>query len=1044
MILVGGSLLALVGCAHRVDVPRDPADVPGYLNAPPDLAGVDVSALRGRRILVDPGHGGRFRGAVADQGLTEAEVNLGVALYLQGLLQWAGAEVVLTRTADVDFLTPADSTLAGDLAARVAMADSLRPDVFLSIHHNSTASRDPDINETQTYYPLGREGADRDLALAIHRQLVRALEIAPARILPGGFHVLRESPVPAVLGEPAMISNPVIAGRLSLARSLELEARAYFLGLRDYFAAGSPRWLTAVPDTLVRGSRAEYTWTFDPGGEGAPGPDPATLAVLADGRSLAPRWSADGLTVSLADPDLAACHGLDLTVRNLAGRAATRSHAVVPGAPGPWSITAIADGRGRVLLTYTAADLDFVRDGPFDLMATTGASAPIPLPAGRGPRGWLLMDDPPADLATRRIAPREERRDHADSGAMPARLDLGAGWSWLTLVAPAAIWPDRDVPGHGWRDRSPGAGRPSFTPPTDWPAYPAPSGQPLWLEADGALPVLRDPDGRSPWSPTADADQDTLAWQPLLPALVGRRVAIDPRGGGTDEQTRGPFGTRGSDLNLRLAGRLAALLGGLGREVTLVRDDELAAPEPVKVLRADRAGAELYLALGRGTPAVLHHPGSRQGEPWARRRPRPWRRCWRRRWRSPRPTTTCCGTPPVRPSWSCSKRSTVRPPRNGSRTSPGRTRCRGRCCAESSSSWRPARRGGRPPTGWPASASAPSLAGISTTCVSTATSCGCRLLDRRPGRPYRHGRPAIRACPGLPSVTFSNCTPARTGSSGPWSGRRQGIGMVGSSWRTAERSVALSPTSEPPRRLFSPRSEAERARVGRRLLWALPAALLILVILAVLGPDAETIERKFTPYGDAGPLRLMPEISIDDGEMQRHQRAAAEAVPPPAAPDYQIEPDELSADATEVAPRSHDTRSDVAGLDEGLEDRPQTDAKIASDGDATVDMDLPSQQVDSDFIITRLVRPLYPARATPDDRARPLITVEAAFFLNETGAIVALIIQSNDGGPEFAAAAREAMEQWEFQPRLRDGQPPAPRWLVVTWRFRSPFSGLPR
>ncbi len=117
---------------------------------------------------------------------------------------------------------------------------------------------------------------------------------------------------------------------------------------------------------------------------------------------------------------------------------------------------------------------------------------------------------------------------------------------------------------------------------------------------------------------------------------------------------------------------------------------------------------------------------------------------------------------------------------------------------------------------------------------------------------------------------------------------------------------------------------------------------------------------------------------------------------------------------------------------------------MASDGDASVDMDLPSQMVDSDFIITRLVRPLYPARASAADRTRPVITVKAAFYLDAAGQVVALIIQSNDGGPEFADAARDAMEKWEFQPRLRDGVPPAPRWLVVTWRFRSPFADVGR
>lgn len=252
----------------------------------------------------------------------------------------------------------------------------------------------------------------------------------------------------------------------------------------------------------------------------------------------------------------------------------------------------------------------------------------------------------------------------------------------------------------------------------------------------------------------------------------------------------------------------------------------------------------------------------------------------------------------------------------------------------------------------------------------------------------------------------------------------------------------MTDSPSPPRRLFSPTSEAERARTGRRLLWALPVALAFIGILAWLGPDAEEIERKFTPYGDLGPLRLLPEISIDDAEDKMHQRAAMEASPPQAAPEYQIEPEQRSERAEEVAPISDEVQPEVPHTGVSESDQPLTDAIMAADGDATVDMDLPSQTVDSDFIITRLVRPLYPARATEADRARPVITVTAGFYLDSTGEVQALIIQSNDGGPEFATVARQAMEQWEFQPRLRDGVPPAPRWLLVTWRFRSPFRGL--
>ncbi len=607
-------LVSLAGCASQQAVPRDPADVPGYLNAPPDLADVDPAPLLGRRILLDPGHGGFFRGAVGDDGLSEAEVNLGVALYLQGLLQWAGAEVFMTRTADVDFLSPADSTLSSDLSHRVAMADSLLPDVFLSIHHNSTAQRDPDINETQTYYPLGRDGADLDLARAVHRQLVRALEIEPAKILPGGFHVLRNAPVPAVLGEPAMISNPVIEGRLSLARSLELEASAYFLGLRDYFATGMPHWVTDLPDTLTP-LNMDARWTFDPGAPQAPTLDPASLQVTVDGRPIPYVLLPDGQGFSIENPAQHRGSRLVIRGRNLAGRTAPdRVHGFDQLGLGTWSTAFFAESGPpprRGVLTYAHSTTSLATFGPVLFSHRDRAAAGQPLPTFPGRRGWLLIEAAPADLTEHVIARRlEQGETFAVSDSRPEIYGLPPGVEWIWLDAPADIWPDSAIPGGAWRSRMvrdsglAGFGR------TDWPVATRTLDDVFWLEAAGASPLVLEPG-------VAAAAPESLTWIPLLPDLIGKRVALDPRGGGTDDQGLGPLGARGSELNLQVAERLAALLRGAGCEVAMLREAEIFVPDPERVRRADAHGADLYLAIGRGEPGVRHHHGSTVGTPWA-------------------------------------------------------------------------------------------------------------------------------------------------------------------------------------------------------------------------------------------------------------------------------------------------------------------------------------------------------------------------------------------------------------------------------------------
>ena len=88
------------GCAATSGAPPRPAPVPGQPVAPALKAGpragydgrrdsldsVDAAGLRGKRIVLDPGHGGVFPGTQGVKGLTEKEVNLGVGLALRDLL----------------------------------------------------------------------------------------------------------------------------------------------------------------------------------------------------------------------------------------------------------------------------------------------------------------------------------------------------------------------------------------------------------------------------------------------------------------------------------------------------------------------------------------------------------------------------------------------------------------------------------------------------------------------------------------------------------------------------------------------------------------------------------------------------------------------------------------------------------------------------------------------------------------------------------------------------------------------------------------------
>lgn len=93
-----------------------------------------------RKIVIDPGHGGKDPGASAF-GLKEKDIVLTIAQKLAPILaQQAQAEVILTR--DTDLFIP--------LEERTAIANTNDADLFISLHINAHPS--PKVHGLETYY----------------------------------------------------------------------------------------------------------------------------------------------------------------------------------------------------------------------------------------------------------------------------------------------------------------------------------------------------------------------------------------------------------------------------------------------------------------------------------------------------------------------------------------------------------------------------------------------------------------------------------------------------------------------------------------------------------------------------------------------------------------------------------------------------------------------------------------------------------------------------------------------------------------------------
>ena len=116
-------------------------------------------------IVIDPGHGGKDKGAQGRGGLYEKEVTLGIALELKKLVEErAGMKVVLTRTGD--YFVP--------LKNRTAIAnhakDGMPADLFISIHTN--AHKSPKVGGFESFYISDSIDPDAEATAALENAVV--------------------------------------------------------------------------------------------------------------------------------------------------------------------------------------------------------------------------------------------------------------------------------------------------------------------------------------------------------------------------------------------------------------------------------------------------------------------------------------------------------------------------------------------------------------------------------------------------------------------------------------------------------------------------------------------------------------------------------------------------------------------------------------------------------------------------------------------------------------------------------------------------------
>jgi N-acetylmuramoyl-L-alanine amidase len=238
----------------------------------PDLA--RQLCLGVKRIVLDPGHGGKDKGAISPNKCYEKDITLAIAKELKEVLEAeTGCEVILTRARD-RFLS---------LEERTAIANTQKADLFISIHTNAHENRS--LHGVETYFlnlSKDKESArvaalenatstkkisdleailqdlmlhtkineSSQLASEVQRQIIGKLRsrydgIRDLGIKQAPFYVLLGAEMPSILIETAFLTNEREELRLkdrnfqqNLARAISAGIGSYIRQMKSFAKAG--------------------------------------------------------------------------------------------------------------------------------------------------------------------------------------------------------------------------------------------------------------------------------------------------------------------------------------------------------------------------------------------------------------------------------------------------------------------------------------------------------------------------------------------------------------------------------------------------------------------------------------------------------------------------------------------------------------------------------------------------------------------------------------------------------------------------------------
>lgn len=175
------------------------------------------------KVVIDPGHGGSDTGAIREN-INEKDINLPVAKMVR--------DILAKQKVNVEMTMETDKTVS--LAQRVDFSNDINPDLYVSIHVNSSLKNDIIGIETHWWREESLE-----LARKVHNSMtldknLRKWETRDRGLFKSQFYVINHTTTPAILVEIGFMSNSAELKNLTDKARQEEIAQAIADGIMEY------------------------------------------------------------------------------------------------------------------------------------------------------------------------------------------------------------------------------------------------------------------------------------------------------------------------------------------------------------------------------------------------------------------------------------------------------------------------------------------------------------------------------------------------------------------------------------------------------------------------------------------------------------------------------------------------------------------------------------------------------------------------------------------------------------------------------------------